>query len=53
MATFRRLNIGLVLQSLGSLVLTAQAVSLRNPVLTGVRGVVSCVCVCVCVCVLV
>jgi len=35
MDTFQRLNIGLMVQSLISLVVLAQAVSLRNAVLTG------------------
>jgi hypothetical protein len=36
MDTFRRLNLGLMLQSGATLVVAAQAVSLRNPLLTGV-----------------
>lgn len=35
MDTFRRLNLGLVLQTGATLVVAAQAVSLRNPLLTG------------------
>lgn len=35
MDTFRRLNLGLVLQTGVTLVVAAQAVSLRNPLLTG------------------
>jgi hypothetical protein len=35
MHTFRRLNLGLVLQTGATLVVAAQAVSLRNPLLTG------------------
>lgn len=35
MDTFRRLNIGLVLQTGATLVVAAQAISLRNHMLTG------------------
>lgn len=35
MNTFRRLNLGIVLQTGATLVVAAQAVSLRNPLLTG------------------
>lgn len=36
MHTFRRLNLGIVLQTGATMVVAAQAVSLRNPLLTGV-----------------
>lgn len=35
LATFKRLNLGLVLQTGATLVVGAQAISLRNNVLTG------------------
>lgn len=40
MHTFRRLNLGLVLQTGATLVVAAQAVSLRNPLLTGYMALV-------------
>jgi hypothetical protein len=41
MDTFQRLNLGLALQSGTCLVVLAQAISLRNPLLTGEDGCVS------------
>jgi hypothetical protein len=38
MDTFQRLNLGLLLQSSTCLVVLAQAISLRNPLLTGEAG---------------
>jgi hypothetical protein len=38
MDTFQRLNLGLLLQSSTCLVVLAQAISMRNPLLTGEAG---------------